>query len=240
MPKMVYPIIDRMSTQLAGWQDTADQRSVFLQCYTLMTRNMLVAVDAGTFHDGVWVSTLLHRFADYYFRALDSFTLHASTTPRVWRHAFEMAQQPRIHSLQHLFLGVNAHIRYDLVLTLNDMLCGEWPELSEVQRQQRYADHSQVNRIIYETVNAVQDGVIEKLNPEMDIVDTLMGGLDEWLIYKLISRWRDQVWQQAHDMIACTADSDRTRVIYAVEERVMQHAEAMLGQHGIRGLAELL
>ena len=54
-----------------------------------MTRNMLDAIEAGRFHDGVWVSNLLHRFADYYFAALDLYEQASQATPPVWKLAFD-------------------------------------------------------------------------------------------------------------------------------------------------------
>ena len=43
------------------------------------------------------------------------------------------------------------------------MLRDEWPGLTDTERQMRYEDHTRVNQIIYETINEVQDTVIESL-----------------------------------------------------------------------------
>ncbi len=235
-----YPVIARMESQLRLWREPSDPRSIFLECYTLMTRNMLLAVDEGRFNDGVWVSALLDRFAGYYFDALDVYSRSPDDTPKVWRHTFEVACRTGLHSVQHLFLGVNAHIRFDLVLTLTAMLRDEWPGLTDTERQMRYEDHTRVNQIIYETINEVQDTVIERHSPEMSLVDTAMFGLDEWLIFRMISNWRDQTWQQAQALMGCAAQGESDELVRGIEARVLLHAEALLGQHGIRGLLDLL
>ncbi len=67
------PVIERMQALIARWEEQADPRSVFLSCYLLMTRNMLSAIDRGEFTDPAWADRLLHRFADYYFVALDAY-----------------------------------------------------------------------------------------------------------------------------------------------------------------------
>jgi hypothetical protein len=103
--------------------------------------------------------------------------------------------------IQDLLLGINAHINYDLVFTLCDMLEPEWKQLTGAERNQRHADHIQVNHIIAKTIDAVQDQVLETLVPEMDLVDRLMGPFDEWMISELISHWRDEVWEQAVSLI---------------------------------------
>lgn len=44
-----------MFDQTAAWKTAADNRYVFLQCYVLMSKNMLRALEAGEFHDRQWV-----------------------------------------------------------------------------------------------------------------------------------------------------------------------------------------
>ena len=88
----------------------------------MMTNNMLIAIDQDEFHDPEWVSILLHRFADYYFEALDKYEAGDIQTPVVWEVAHDAATERKIFVLQNLLLGVNAHINYDLVVTLVELL----------------------------------------------------------------------------------------------------------------------
>lgn len=82
---------------------------------------------------------------------------------------------------------------YDLVFALADMLLPEWSTASEHLRQQRYQDHCQVNAIIAETVDTVQDSVVEQHVPWFNLLDEVLGPLDEMLVSRLISHWRDEV-----------------------------------------------
>lgn len=232
-------ITDRMQAQLDTWENTNDRRAIFLSCYAMMTRNMLVAVENGQFHDAIWVSTLLHRFADYYFRAVEAYDQHDRCST-VWRFAFDTTQKPDTHVMQDLILGVNAHINYDLVLTLVDVLHDQWDDLSHEQREQRYQDHCHVNTIIAATINSVQDQVIERYEPLMDIVDKLFGPIDEWLISRLIARWREEVWQQAGQLMACTDDDTHATLCKQVEQQTMQRAYAIAGRRGIAGVFDLM
>ena len=115
----------RMTTLTDQWEAAHDRRAIFLGCYRLMTRNMLDAIEAGRFHDGEWVSRLLGRFANYYFAALERFEQDGANTPPVWKLAFDATRDEDVTTLQHLLLGVNAHINFDLVFSLYDLL---WPE----------------------------------------------------------------------------------------------------------------
>jgi hypothetical protein len=232
-------VITRMQTLIDAWETSNDHRAVFLSCYAMMTRNMFVALDKQAFRDASWVSTLLHQFAGYYFEAVDTYddTTSCST---VWRFAFDAARKPDTHVIQNLMLGVNAHINYDLVLALVDILQEEWADLSPEQRAARYYDHCHVNTIIAATINSVQDQVIERYNPAMDIVDKLFGPLDEWLIAKLVANWREEVWQHAGELMACTNTTEIAQHRQQVEHHTMTRAQVIAGKRDIAGILELV
>lgn len=231
-------VTEKMTALIRGWETAADRRAVFLNCYLLMTRNMLSAVDAGDFHDCRWVNVLLHRFADYYFDALVVYDEDRERAPAVWKQAHDLAGRDDIQVVQHLLLGVNAHINYDLVLTLVEMLEPEWERLTPRQRAGRYADHCRVNDIIAATVDAVQDDVIEPAAPQMDVIDKLLGPLDEWLISRLITHWRQEVWERAAAMLARPAQR-REEMRAALETLTQRRARAILLEDGTNPLAVL-
>lgn len=234
------PITERMQTLVQAWIQASDKRAIFLNCYLLMTRNMLTAIESGEFHDADWVRPLLQRFADYYFEALEAYDHGSPTTPKVWQRAHDAAQRKKVAVLQHLLLGVNAHINFDLVLTLVELLEGEWNELDEDVRTMRYTDHCQVNAIIGRTIDAVQDEVIEVLLPEMDYVDRLLGPFDEWMTSRLISRWREEVWQHAVQLLECSTQADRTRLQQRIEKRTLKRAGAILFEDGPVAISSLI
>ncbi len=221
------PVLNQMQNRMDQWEQTGDNRRVFLTCYSMMTANMLTAIEDGEFHDPAWVNRLLHHFADYYFQALEAYDQDPNSAPKVWQIAFDTAQNPHLQALQYLLLGVNAHINYDLVLALSDVLEPEWENLSPEQRDLRHADHAQVNAIIGRTIDSVQDRVIERFNPAMAWVDRLMGHMDEWLISRLIAQWREQVWQHARDRLDATP-SERETLLQTVEAGCLRTADLVL------------
>ncbi len=228
-------VIDRMQLMVDQWDSENDRRVIFLSCYQMMTANMLQAVADQEFEDPVWVTKLLHDFADYYFTALDAYNSGQPHTPAIWKMTFEAAQRPRTHVLQHLVLGVNAHINYDLVFVIYDILHEEWPQLSAADRQMRYRDHCHVNEIIYQTIDCVQDKVVERYSPAMDIVDKVFLTVDEWLLYRLISKWRDQVWTNAERLMQCS-ELESADVRQLVEDRSVLRARGLLFDNGVLGL----
>lgn len=216
------PALVRMTELLAQWEGAGDRRAIFLGCYAAMTRNMLAALNAGRFYDPGWVRALLERFADYYFDALDACETGDSAAPAVWRRTFAAAGRSKTRALQNLLLGVNAHVNYDLTFAVADLLAPEWERLSQEQRRSRYGDFCQVNRIIAETVDEVQDEVLERYAPAMDLVDRLLGRLDEWLAAQMITRWRDTVWRNAVRWLEESDEASRAALRQKVEKGALR------------------
>lgn len=218
------PAIKRMTDLLAQWEQAGDRRAIFLGCYATMTRNMMTALNAGRFHDPRWVRALLEHFASYYFDALAAYEAGDPAAPVVWRRTFAATSQPKARALQNLLLGVNAHVNYDLTFAVVDLLAGEWAGLSEPERKLRYEDFCQVNRIIAETVDEVQDAVLERYAPAMDLVDRLLGRLDEWIAARMIARWRDEVWRNAMVWVETTDETGRALLRQKVEKDALRWA----------------
>jgi hypothetical protein len=219
-----YPVIDHMQERIDRWEQSNDRRSVFLRCYALMTRNMLDAVDAGEFIDSAWVSRLLEHFAGYYFDALDAYEAGADRAPEVWRCTHDAARRSNTPTISLLLLGVNAHINYDLVLAVADLLEPEWPSLSHERRRARYEDYCRVNDIIGRTIDRVQDDILEKREPIMAVIDVLFGPADEWLVSRGITHWRETVWGHAVQRVETPEAARREVLRQEVEDTAMRWA----------------
>jgi hypothetical protein len=221
-------IPQRMSSLIDQWEAAHDRRAIFLGCYRLMTNNMLEAIEAGRFHDGAWVARLLQRFADYYFVALDRFEQDEPNTPPVWKLAFDATRDEEVMTLQHLLLGVNAHINFDLIFSIYDLLQTEWADATPKQRAQRHADHELVNRIIGETTDAVQDQVVERFSPWVEVFDKMLGPVDEWLTSHLISHWREEVWETAVRYLEASDEETRVELRQQIEQSALERGTLML------------
>lgn len=221
-------IVSRMEDQIARWVETEDQRSIFLRCYLMMTLNMNSALLRGEFHDTGWVAGLLQRFAEYYFIALEDYERNPDSAPKVWQITHHFSRSPRGWALQKLLLGVNAHINYDLVLTVTEVLKPEWDQLSIDEQHDRYADFTFVNDIISRTVDAVQDNVIEPEMPVMDLIDRLLGGEDERLISRMLSGWREKVWKNALSLLQAKTTEEQMFLVRRVEADSLKHARVIL------------
>lgn len=221
-------ILNRMQYQADRWEQSGDRRFLFLRCYYLMTSNMDHAIKQGRFRDSVWVEGLLQRFARYYFEALELYDRQDPATPTVWKQAHEAALDDRFNVLQLVLLGINAHINYDLVLALFDEMHPELSTLKQTGFQSRQADHDLVNAIIAETIDTVQDQILEPHSGTLALVDVLLGRADEWILSQLISGWRSEVWQEALAMLHSENPGQQEQHRLQLEDKVLKKGAAIL------------
>lgn len=220
------PVLSKMDQYVAKWKSVQDSRYVFLSCYYLMSSNMVLALKNKEFNDEVWVKKLLDHFADYYFKGVTCYDC-GDRTPKVWEYAHKASLDKDLSEIQLLLVGVNAHINYDLVFALYDMLQPEWDALSDLQKKQRYQDHRHVNTVIAKTIDRVQDEVLEPLNPNLDWIDRLFGRVDEYLISRLITNWREKVWENAQQILTIETTESREAFRLKLERDVLHRGDVI-------------
>jgi hypothetical protein len=110
--------------------------------------------------------------------------------PDPWRIAFGTATGGDALVLQDAFLGINAHINYDLALTLRDV--GIDPD-----RAAKRADHRAVNEVLARLIDAQQRALAEVYADGVADVDDALGRLDEQLSLLGLREGREQAWRVA-------------------------------------------
>jgi hypothetical protein len=195
----VNEIITRMRADVARWDSCGDRRCLFLDAYATMTEQMVSRLHSGVFVDPVWVERLLSRFAEYYFEAVETFESGIGDLAPAWNVAFESCSRDDMNVLQHLFLGINAHINHDLAFAVADVL--------DARVEERLADYLAVNRVIDDTIDLVQSEVVAPESRLLAMADRWCGPLDEWVFSRLIAGWRRDVWDDARALVTGDADA---------------------------------
>jgi hypothetical protein len=216
-----------MAAQLAVWDAADDGRAVFLDCYLRMTHAVLERIDDDGFDDPEWVAGLLDRFADYYFDSIDGGP-HHRPIPEPWVLAHAAAVGGGAHPFQLLIAGVNAHINYDLVATVVDLLDDEWYELDPGGRAVRRHDYDTINDVIAATADLVQDEVLVRRVPWMGIADRALGRWDERAAIKLLTTWRTQVWRHSTELLDDADRVSRVDRLRSLEHQCARRARWLL------------
>lgn len=161
----------------------------FAALYRRMTLAVLQHINDGFFKDSERMKRLDVVFANRYFTAYFNW-IEQKKCSRVWSCAFEAASSTKPIVLQHLLLGINAHINLDLGLAA-----------AEVAGQRIEAikpDFDKINLVIESLVNEVQNELTQIWWP-MRIIDNVSNEKDEAVINFSIKMARNFAWKLATD-----------------------------------------
>lgn len=182
---------DRLTRLEAALRDREDRRAVFLTIYSRMTRDVNEHIERGTFENPEWMGEYVVAFANYYRRAfLDFERGRRDAVPAPWRIAFETAVAGDALVAQDAFLGINAHINYDLALAVRDVGIAS-------ARQSKYADHRAINDVLSQLVDEQQRALAGLYAPGVEDVDAIFGPIDESLSLFSMAEAREQAWRVA-------------------------------------------
>lgn len=181
----------RLDLLLSTFEERADRRSVFLSIYARMTAAVADRIRDGYFEDAEWVSDYLVAFANLYRQAVcDYESGNHEAVAEPWWLAFDAAVRGDALVLQDAALGVNAHINYDLALTLDRVGI-------EPARARKYRDHERITDIIGDVVDEAQSSLAERDAAGLETLDESLGRVDEWLLVVGIDGCRDSAWRTA-------------------------------------------
>jgi hypothetical protein len=177
---------------------TGDRLGYFAALYRGVTVAVARAIERGDFDDGERMDRLDATFAGRYLTALRGWRAGGEIS-RSWRVAFRAADEHGPVLVQHLVLGVNAHINLDLAVAAAHTCPGDG--IADLER-----DFHRVNDILVATLADAQEAVAD-LSPMFGVLDVVLGRLDEAVIGFDIVRARRQAWEAAELLARQPADS---------------------------------
>ena len=164
----------------------------FAALYHKVTCRVKEGILAGEFEDGPRMELLDVIFANRYLAAYDQWT-NKRPTPSSWKIAFEMFDKPKVLVLQHLLLGMNAHINLDLGIAV--------AEVAKAQNQpiqQLHKDFNLINAILAELTHEVIDE-LDRVAPLL-FLTRLHSENDSLLMQFAMSNARDGAWCFSEDL----------------------------------------
>lgn len=189
---MTLRTIDDVLTDLdrivVGARDAGNPAGYFPALYRRVTREVKRWIDAGRFDDGPRMERLDVVFADRY---LDAWRCWEAGTPltRSWTVAFEAAEDWSPIVLQHLLLGMNAHINLDLGVAAATVARG-----ADIQALE--GDFHRINEVLASLVDEVEDR-LAGVWPLLHLLDWVGGRSDEATVNFSMERARDASWRFA-------------------------------------------
>ncbi len=168
-----------------------------------MTVEVERAIGDRFFEDGPRLERLDVEFANRYLAALA--THRAGDAPtRSWQVAFDAADDWWPIVLQHLLLGMNAHINLDLGIAAARVSPG-----SEIHGLE--ADFNKINLILARLVDDVQRELAE-IWPALTLLDYIAGRSDDAVINFSMERAREFAWGTALELANLSEPEQAERI----------------------------
>jgi hypothetical protein len=203
-------VIDSLDTIIDESRKRNSRLGYFAALYREVTVQVRQGIVTGDFEDGTRMERLDIIFANRYLQALQRFQSGQQPT-NSWRVAFQSAASWRMLILQHLLLGMNAHINVDLGVAAARTSPGT--DLPSLQN-----DFNRINEILSNLLNRVQDK-INALSPGFGFLDSVGGRTDEAIMNFSIQRARDAAWSVA-EKLAPLSEAEQEREIARLDERI--------------------
>ena len=201
-------MIDALVSEMRGVVDDAHDRNDANGYFAAMYLGVTIAVQrglaGGRFAAPDRLVALTTTFAGRYLDALRVGRRSGRPTAS-WQVAFTAAQTWRPTVLQHLLLGMNAHINLDLGIACATIA----PETGIVELE---ADFMQINEVLSEHVQTVQDR-LNRVSPLYRFVDDVTGDTDRAVVNFSIARARQDAWRFATSLASDDPGTASRRIV---------------------------
>jgi hypothetical protein len=170
-----------------------DASGYFPAMYARVTQRIDLAAASGDFGDGGRMTEFARAFAGWYLRPRSG----APPVPGSWQAAWDVAGDGRLLIVQHLLLGINAHVNHDLAHVVV-ALADERSDLAGMR-----ADFDAVNSILADTMpDVIRD--LDRASRWSNLAFGLGGGR---LFNFSLGAARDQAWRFAEVQYPLDADA---------------------------------
>jgi hypothetical protein len=226
---MIGDIVSEMGAIVADARADDDANGYFAAMYLGVTATVERGLADGTFATPGRLGELTTTFARRY---LDALELHGRGEPPTasWQVAFDAAGTWRPTVLQHLLLGMNAHINLDLGIACAGVAPGT--AITELE-----PDFVRINAILGGLVQSVQNR-LNRVSPLYRFVDDVSGAIDRSVVNFSIGRARAEAWRFALELAAMDPTAAATRI--AAQDRVVSRIGARVLHPGAMASAGLL
>lgn len=210
--------LDAMDAVIDRARAEGDRRGYFAVLYRKVTAKVKEGVEAGFFDDADRMVRLDCLFADRYLDAVGAADAGGQPTAS-WGLSFEAGARWRPLILQHLLVGINAHINLDLGIAA--ARCSPGSELVDLRR-----DYDRVNAILASMISTVQED-LQAVSPWMRLLDRFGARTQSELIRFSIVTARAGAWRFATQLAATEQDrwdaeiAERDRRVARVGELVL-------------------
>ncbi len=191
-------VVESLDRIIESALEESSELGYFPALYRRVTLEVKQAIGESKFDDGERMERLVVVFAGRYIEGYQSFEA-SKTCTQSWLVAFDNAKNPSLIVLQHLLLGMNAHISLDLGIAAAAVAKDDPLAIK--------ADFIRINQILGDQIDDTQKRLTRMFGP-LGLIDSLLGSIDEQLSLFSIRYARDKAWAQ---MLELALADERTK-----------------------------
>ncbi|MFZ4930829.1 DUF5995 family protein [Chryseobacterium sp. Mn2064] len=186
--KTIEDVLKKLDEIILWCKENKSPAGYFACTYRIMTAQVLKGIQQKKFEDNPRMTVLDIAFAQRYLQAWENYNKGIKCT-NSWYIAFEAAKNKNLLILQHIFLGMNAHINLDLGVSAASIM--PYRKINPLKK-----DFENINNVIASINQSVQNS-LNKICYPVDLIDQLSNGNDNAVLDFAISKARDTSWTTA-------------------------------------------
>jgi hypothetical protein len=218
-----------------------DPRAAFPDIYAIITRRVAENVDASTratagddafFQEPRWISRLAGRFCERYLETLRWSLDGAPQDAGAWDTTYASCSVPGTLPLQHVMLGLSAHINYDLAIGIHRTII-EFGATDAGTLSRYKHDHDAVNDLLRASIPEAFDHLVARHHCVAASAIFHRGyAFAEWTTMRVLTSWRARVWEDAMEMLGARTAAMRDVIVRRME-RVSRRYARLLALPGL-------
>lgn len=212
--KTIQEVLEQLDLIIEDSINENSRLGLFAYVYRRTTAEIASEIDKGRFEDNPRMEKMDVAFANLYLDAYKAYKNDAHLSAS-WAFAFDHAKEP-LTILQHIMLGMNAHINLDLGIATAATMTGK--NITAIE-----SDFNKVNDILFQITNELQER-LGRVSPLMFLLDWFGQNKDEKVIDFSMRKAREQSWNSAN-LIWSIGPDQHTNTINAIDQVVLKIAE---------------
>lgn len=216
LPQTIDEVVVRLDAIVKDAATTGSRFGYFAALYNRVTMAVREGVRAGAFSDNPRMERLDVVFANRYLAAYDAWR-RGDDLSLAWRLAFTSAARADLSVLQHLFLGMNAHINLDLGIAAAEVAPGS-------RIHDLHDDFNRINAVLASLLPIVETQ-LRAMSPDLDRLSSVadrLDNLDDRVGNFSMEKARDGAWRFALRLAPLSTSFGRAIAISARDAVVTQ------------------
>ncbi len=206
LPKTIQEVIDQLQEIIEKTKIDKSPLGYFAALYQKVTIQVKEGIANGVFDDGPRMEKLDVIFANRYLKAYYAWE-EKKTVTKSWEVAFSRGNDYWPIVLQHLLIGMNAHINLDLGIAAAEV--SEGASIMELKD-----DFDRINDVLAKLVNEVQEE-LSRIWPTLKKILKWTGKADDFFVDFSMQLARDGAWKFAVEL----SSKSSNQIIQSITER---------------------